>query len=59
MGIFNYIYKKKWVGLFHLSSTSTPSSKRKDSDDVVGNDQASTSKKKCSKMTMSEEDSGE
>jgi len=37
-----------------LSSTSTPSSKRKDSDDVDGNDQA-----KCSTMTMSEERSGE
>jgi len=42
-----------------LSSTSTPSSKRKDSDDVDGNDQASTSRKKCSRMTMSEEGSGE
>ncbi|KAL9812047.1 putative nucleic acid-binding, replication factor A [Arabidopsis thaliana] len=42
-----------------LLSTSTPSSKRKDSDDVDGNDQASTSRKKCSTMTMSEERSGE
>ena len=42
-----------------LSSTSTPSSKRKDSDDVDGNDQVSTSRKKCSRMTMSEERSGE
>ena len=41
-----------------LSSTCTPSSKRKE-DDVDGNDQASTSRKKCSKMTMSEEGSGE
>ncbi|KAL9281230.1 putative nucleic acid-binding, replication factor A [Arabidopsis thaliana] len=42
-----------------LLSTSTPSSKRKDSDDVDGNDQASTGRKKCSTMTMSEERSGE
>jgi len=42
-----------------LSPTSTPSSTRKDPDDVDGNDQASTSRKKCSKMTMSEEGSGE
>jgi len=41
-----------------LSSTCTPSSKRKE-DDVDGNDQASISRKKCSKMTMSEEVSGE
>ncbi|KAL9830856.1 putative nucleic acid-binding, replication factor A [Arabidopsis thaliana] len=41
-----------------LSSTSTPSSKRKE-DDVDGNDQASISRNKCSKMTMSEEVSGE
>ncbi|KAL9299413.1 putative nucleic acid-binding, replication factor A [Arabidopsis thaliana] len=41
----------------NLSSTSTPSSKRKDSDDVDENDQASTSRNKCSKMTMSEEGS--
>ncbi|KAL9299145.1 putative nucleic acid-binding, replication factor A [Arabidopsis thaliana] len=42
-----------------LSSTSTPSSKRKDLDDVDGNDQASTSRKKCSKITMHEEGFGE
>ncbi|KAL9293409.1 putative nucleic acid-binding, replication factor A [Arabidopsis thaliana] len=42
-----------------LSSTSTPSSKRKDSDDVDGNDQASRSRKKCSKMNMSEEGIGD
>ncbi|BAB01022.1 replication protein A1-like [Arabidopsis thaliana] len=41
-----------------LSSTFTPSSKRKE-DDVDGNDHASTSRKKFSKMTMYEEGSDE
>ncbi|KAL9830730.1 putative nucleic acid-binding, replication factor A [Arabidopsis thaliana] len=41
-----------------LSSTSTPSSKRKE-DDVDGNDHTSTSRRKFSKMTMYEEGSDE